>query len=218
MSAGEAFAETTHIIDEHLEGEMENAFEVIPSHPVDGAPDMAHAAHGAAEAAHSAGLPQLDPTWYPSQIFWLAITFLVLYTLFSRSILPALSSTIESRREHIQNDLDTARKMKEEAEQVHAAYEEALNEARDKATEFMTTAEAKIKAKATKKLDDLREKSAQQTQEAEAALEKAKTKALKEMDAIAAEVASQAAKKIVGIDTDIKQAKSVIDNINKKAA
>lgn len=178
-------------------------------------------AHGHADAHHAesaGGLPQLDPTWFPSQLFWLVATFAFLYILFSKTILPALSSTIETRREQIDGDLHTAREMKEEAERVHEAYEEALEEARNKAQESMLKAEAKIKEKAAKKLDTLREKSAKDTEKAEAAITKAKKAALKEMDAIAAEVASNAAEKIVGISADIKQAKTVVANINKKAA
>lgn len=164
------------------------------------------------------GLPQLDPTWYPSQLFWLVLIFVVLYLLFSKSILPALSGTIESRREHIQGDLDTAKQMKDEAEKVHTAYEEVLQEARNKASELLVNSENQIKAKAAEKLESLREKAAKQTQDAEAEIEKAKKAAMKEMDGIAAEIASKAAEKIVGISTDIKQAKSVIDNINNKKA
>lgn len=175
------------------------------------------AAHHAGEHA-SSGLPQFDPSTYPSQLFWLAITFIVLYIVFSKSVLPALGSTIESRRDHIQSDLDTAKQMKDEAEKVHAAYEEALIEARTQASALMLKSEEKIKAKAAKKLDSLREKSLEQTQKAEVELEKAKAEAMKDMDAIAAEVASKAAEKIVGVSTDIKKAKSVVDNINKKAA
>ena len=138
--------------------------------------------------------------------------------IFSKSVLPAISSTLETRREHIESDLDTARDMKEEAEKVHAAYDEILNEARAKSASLMNGAEEKIKQKAAKKLNSLREKAAEKTQSAEAEIEKARKAAMKDMDAIAAEVASQAAEKIVGISTDIKDAKSVIANINKKAA
>ena len=66
----------------------------------------------------SAGLPQLDPKWYPSQLFWLFLTYGVLYFAFSRNVLPGLSGIIENRRDHIKNDLDQAEKLRAPAEKV----------------------------------------------------------------------------------------------------
>ena len=188
--------------------------------------DLVHdATHGAAHAvaehgehASSAGLPQLDPTWFANQLFWLTITFVTLYVIFSKKILPALSSTIEDRHERIQGDLAEAQKLKEQAEQVHEAYEEVLDEARTKSAALYTKAEDAIKSKTAKEMDTFRESSATKTKDAEKKIEKAKKAAMKDMDNIAAEIASKAAEKIVGIKTDVKQAKNVIDNINKKAA
>ena len=179
--------------------------------------DLAHAA--AEHGDHSSGgLPQLDPTWFASQLFWLTVTFITLYVIFSKKVLPALSNTIESRHERVQGDLAEAQKLKEEAEHVHEAYEEALEEARTKSAAFYAKAEDAVKKKTAKEMDAFRERSSEQTQETEKRIEKAKKAAMKEMDNIAAEIASQAAEKIVGIKTDVKQAKNVIDNINKKAA
>lgn len=183
---------------------------------VDGV-DLAHAAVKHAEKSTS-GLPQLDPTWFASQLFWLAATFGALYLIFSKKIIPALSSTIESRHERIQGDLAEAQKLKDEAEKVHEAYEESLEEARTKSAAFYAKTEDAIKKKTAKEMDAFRERSTNETKDAEKRIEKAKKAAMKEMDNIAAEIASQAAEKIVGIKADVKQAKSVIDNINKKAA
>ena len=93
-----------------------------------------HGPVGDATHEASAGLPQLDPTWFASQIFWLLIVFGALYFIFSRSILPALSTTLENRHEHIQSDLDTAERLKEEAETVQSNYEAVLVDARAKAS------------------------------------------------------------------------------------
>lgn len=178
------------------------------------------AVHGeaAAKGASEAGLPQLDPEWFASQIFWLLLTFGGLYMIFSRKILPELSNIIENRHEHIQDDLVKAQELKEEAEKVQAAYEEAVAEAHEKASELFAKAEDNIKEKTAAKNAEFREKSMKDIQAAEKKFDKAKTKAMDEMETIAAEIASQAAEKIVGISTDVKAAKSVIENMNKKAA
>lgn len=164
------------------------------------------------------GLPQLDFGTYPGQIFWLFIAFVVMYLFFSKKSLPEISSTIESRREHVQNDLDSADKLKEEAEEVHTAYEEALNNARQEAATLFAKADEKIKEKTAKKMDEFKARYQQSTAETEAVVEKAKKAALGDMHTIAAEVASLAAEKIVGVSTDLDQAKTLVKNIDRKAA
>ena len=78
----------------------------------------AETAHGG-EAA-SASLPQLDPTWWPSQLFWLALTFGVLYWLMAGKFLPTLGGAIEERRDRIADDLDQAAEFRRQAEDAEA--------------------------------------------------------------------------------------------------
>ncbi len=94
------------------------------------------AAAGAAEAheeAASAGLPQLDPTSWPSQLFWLTLTFGALYWLMAGKFLPSLGGAIEERRDRIADDLDQAAEFKRQAEDAESAYNKALADARAKA-------------------------------------------------------------------------------------
>ncbi len=94
------------------------------------------AAAGATEAhneASSAGLPQLDPSSWPSQIFWLVLTFGVLYWLMAGRFLPSLGGAIEERRDRIADDLDQASEFKREADEAEAGYNKALADARAKA-------------------------------------------------------------------------------------
>ncbi len=183
---------------------------------IQASPYVAWAAEGGEKTG---GLPQLDPTWFPGQLFWLFLTFVTLYLFFARHVLPSLSGTIENRQGYIEGDLTQARKLKNEAEKVRSAYEEMLNEAHvSSSTLFDTTAEA-IKEDTNKALNNFRQKSAEDIIKTENAIQTSKKEAMDEMHTIAAEIASQAAEKIVGITTDVDQAKSVIKNMsNKKAA
>lgn len=95
---------------------------------------LAEEASHAAEAAHSeGGLPQMDVTTFPSQIFWLAVTFGLLYWIMSSLVLPRLGAAIEERRDRIADDLDRAAESKRMAEEAEAAYNRALADARAKA-------------------------------------------------------------------------------------
>lgn len=94
-------------------------------------------AAGAADAvqkeAASGTLPQLDPTWWPSQIFWLAVTFACLYFLMAGRFLPAIGGVIEERRDRIADDLDQASEFRQQAEDAEAAYNQSLADAKAKA-------------------------------------------------------------------------------------
>lgn len=166
----------------------------------------------------SGGLPQFNPESFTSQIFWLVIAFAILYLFFSKRTLPDISNIIANRQEHIQSDLDMAEELRAEAEEVHQAYEEALSDARNKASEHFVKAEEKIKAKTAKEMETFQERALADIKKTEDSIEKAKEAALEDLNSIAAQIASDAAAKIVGISPDIKQAKTVVESLNKKRA
>jgi len=196
------------------------AADIVPGKPVN--VDVAEYGHDDHAGGHYEekieGLPQLDFSTYPSQIFWLFIAFIILYFIYSKKTLPEISATIENRHNQVDGDLDTATKLKEEADGVQAAYEEILSKARADASDIFKKTEDKIKDKTEKKMADFRERSHTLTQDTEAEVAKAKDDAMGDMQSIAAEVASIAAEKIVGISPDIDQAKTLVKNMNKKAA
>ena len=78
-----------------------------------------------------------------------------------------------------------------------------------------------MKAKAEKQSQQFREKADKDIQELETRLQKAKEAAMDDMNTIAAEVAREAAKKIVGIQADLEDAKTLVKSLsglNAKAA
>ena len=60
-------------------------------------------------------MPQLDFSTFPSQIFWLAVIFVLLYLLMARVALPRVSAMIDARKARIEGDLERAAQMKTEA-------------------------------------------------------------------------------------------------------
>ena len=90
------------------------------------------AANAAVEHA-SGGLPQLDFTTFPSQIFWLVVTCVVLFQLMNKVALPRISTVLEERADAIADDLDRAEEFKRKAAEAEEAYNQALVEARSKA-------------------------------------------------------------------------------------
>ncbi len=175
---------------------------------------------GHADAAEhgSGGLPQFDPTSFSSQVFWLAIAFALMYVIFSRKTLPAISSVLENRREQIKSDRDTAEKLKNEAEFVLESYEKGLDKARAESAQLSVGAVENGKKQAESALQGFQQRAEEQIAALESRLKNGKNDAMDEMNTIAAEIASAAAEKIVGISTDIGQVKSVVQSLSKKAA
>ncbi len=106
--------------------------------------------------AHGA-FPPFDPETFGSQLFWLVITFGLLYYLMAKVALPRIGTILEERNDRIADDLAEAEKLKRETDEAIAAYEQALGEARQKAHGIGHAARDKAKAKieaARKRIDD----------------------------------------------------------------
>ena len=110
---------------------------------------MATDTTAAEKAAESGGMPQLDFSTFPNQIFWLVITLVVIYFLLSRVALPRIGSALTDRANKITGDLAEAEKLKEDAKNAEAAYEKALADARAEAQSIS----AKVKADIQEQLD-----------------------------------------------------------------
>src|SRR3954451_19742786 len=78
-------------------------------------------------------MPQLDVATFPSQLFWLAVTFIILYILMSRVGLPRLTVAIDARRQRREEDLARAARLKTEAEAANAAFQRTMAQARAQA-------------------------------------------------------------------------------------
>lgn len=155
---------------------------------------------------HSGGLPQLDPSSFETQLFWLVLVFVTMYFVFSRQSLPAISEVIESRKEHIRNDLDSAQDLKRQVEAVQKSYEENLEKARRDALNSYKQAEDEVKRNTETQVREFYARSTKQIGEMEKKIEKAKAEAMKDINKVASEIAVDAAEKIIGIR--VKEAKA----------
>lgn len=168
------------------------------------------------EHASSGGLPQFDPTSFSSQLVWLALVFAFLYFVLSRFSLPKIGRAVETRGDKINLDRDTAERLTLEAQSVMDAYEKNLATARNESARFHAESADAIKKQAEDAMKAFAGKSEKQLKATETRLEDGKTHVMDEMHTIAAEIASAAAEKIVGISTDINAAKTVVQSVNNK--
>ena len=109
------------------------------------------------EAAGSApGMPQLDFSTFPNQVFWLVVTLVVIYMVLSRVALPRIASVLAERQGTITNDIAAAEDLKQKAAEAEAAYDKALADARAEAGRIGAETKAEVQAEidaAIKKAD-----------------------------------------------------------------
>jgi len=154
---------------------------------------------GMAADAQKAGMPQFDLSRFPSQIFWLGVTFLVLYLVMSRIALPRIGEVLEARANRIGGDLDRASALKAEADQIKAAYEKALGESRAKAQEVGRSTEAALARDSAARQAELGNELAGRIRDAEGRIAAAKASAMGNLAGVAAEVATLAVQRVAGI-------------------
>ena len=94
--------------------------------------------------AGGGGLPQLNAETYVGQVFWLLITFGLLYAFMARVFLPRLGGVIEERRNRIADDYDQAADFKRQAEEAQASYERSLADAKARAATIASETRAAV--------------------------------------------------------------------------
>lgn len=98
---------------------------------------MADASHATATteqpAPHGAGFPPFDTKTFPSQIFWLGITFVILFVVLWRVAVPRINDTLSTRRRQINSDIEAAQSARGDADAASAQYQTALAGARARA-------------------------------------------------------------------------------------
>lgn len=161
-------------------------------------------AHGAAETAE-VGMPQLDFSTFPNQIFWLLVTLVVIYFVLSRVALPRIDSVLAERKGTITNDLAAAEELKQKAVGAEKAYNEALVAARAEAGKIVAAAKADIQKDLDKALAKADAEISAKSAESEKRIGEIRAGA---MDAVT-EVAKDTAKELVAALGGSADAKSI---------
>ena len=142
--------------------------------------------------------PPFDTHTFPSQLLWLAITFVTLYLLMSRVALPRIGSILEERRARISGDLAQARRLKDESDAAIAAYEKALTEARARAQALVAETRQRQAAAAEARRRELETALNARIAEAEKAVANVKSAALANVRNIATDAAAAIVERLIG--------------------
>ena len=145
-------------------------------------------------------------------IIWGGLSFLIVFLLFWRFVLPRLRTVMEQRTERIEGGIQKAEKMQDEAQRVLSQYRNQMNESRTEAAKIRTQAEADRSAIIDEARRDAQKTAAQVTAQSVAALEAERSKVVTELQDEVAMLALDLAEKILGVSLENDaQAKQVID-------
>lgn len=150
-------------------------------------------------------MPQLEQfDTYLSQVFWLVISFAILYVVMWKAALPRVADVLRERRERIDADIERAQKLKTEAEAVLEAYQATVAKAQADAQAVLRAGADAFAAEAAARHDEVSARLAQETAAAESRIEAAREEALANVITVAGEVARAAAARL--IDAEIPEA------------
>ena len=144
--------------------------------------------HGA-EA--SAGMPQLDFSTFPNQIFWLVLTLVVIYLVLSRIALPRIGAVLAERSGTITNDIAAAEELKQKAVEAEAAYQQALADARAQAGAIVADAKAEIQSDLDVEIKKADAQIAAKAAESEKAIAEIRDGAVKSVTQVAKDTAKE---------------------------
>lgn len=141
-------------------------------------------------------MPQLDTTWFISQLFWLFICFFTMLFIMSKIFLPKITKVLNLRQRKIDDYLVRAHSIKEQAEASLQKYHDALDKATKEANVSLEKTKQELSDYMTKKQSDLTTKLNKKIAEGEAKIDQSKQESLKQIKSMAEELAFDITKKI----------------------
>lgn len=160
-------------------------------------------------------MPQFDFATFPSQIFWLIVSFAALYVLLGRSALPKIGAALEARQRKIDDDLERATELELKAKEALSAYEAELAAAREQAQSAIRQAGDEMAAEAERQLSELAAKLAADVKGAEKRIVAARKDALAHIQQVANETARATIARLIGVEVDEGQAREAVAAVSE---
>lgn len=197
MFTASAYAQTIEDPAADADGELEGTIQEAIEIPAD---------HG----AEVGGFPPFDPTFFASQLLWLAITFGLFYLFLQKVVVPRVGGILEVRSDRIAQDLDQAARMKGEADAAVAAYEQELAEARARAGAIGQEARDEAKQKAETERKKIEAELDTRLAEAERRIAVIKDTAMNDVGVIAEDTAEAIVKELIGTAPDKRSLRAAV--------
>ena len=168
-------------------------------------------------AAESGGMPQLNPEFWISQIFWLTLTFGILYIVLSKLILPKISENLESRKSQILENIEAAEKQRENSEEKLKEYENIISKSKLEAKNIFSKAREKTLKDINAKKDVLDKQIDDEIRKAEQEIKSLRDSAPDKINKIAIETSSELIQKLIGAEVNNSSISAIVDDLSKRS-
>ena len=155
-------------------------------------------------------------SYLQSQYFWTTAAFLLLLAIITRVVVPAVTAVLDARASQIQNDLESARNMRAEAEASLADYSAKIAAARKEAADMLSQSRAEAEALAKTRMQQVEDELARKTELAKQQIEASKAEALREVRADVAKMVITVTESLLEKSVDAKVASELTDKALKK--
>ena len=168
-------------------------------------------------AAESGGMPQLNPEFWISQIFWLTLTFGILYLVLSKLILPKISDNLESRKSQILENIEAAEKQREDSEMKLKEYEEIISKSKLEAKTIFNQAREKALKDINAKKEVLDGQIDEEISKAEEEIKTLHNSASDKINKIAIETSSELIQKLIGAEVNNSSISAIVDDLSRRS-
>ena len=155
-------------------------------------------------------MPQLNPEFFVTQLFWLVVTFSFLLVFLWRISLPRIGNVLEKRERKISEDLTTAKELQNEAEKIQETIESQLKQARTDASEMIKTSSLTLQDKAQIELTKLDKELDAKIEQSSATIEKSKNESVSQIQNQINEITKLTLSKVAAFDVSDDEIKSAV--------
>ncbi|MBT3561630.1 F0F1 ATP synthase subunit B [Pelagibacteraceae bacterium] len=166
--------------------------------------------------AAEAGMPQLDPTYWASQAFWLILTFTVLYISIAKLYLPKIKNNLDDRENKIKDDLDAANKFKDLSELKLKEYEKILENSKKEVIKIHLDSKNKLDKDIQTKKDVMDKEIETEITKAQQEINELKKNSILDIQNISKDLASNIIENISGDKLNESSIKATIAEVAKK--
>ncbi len=167
-------------------------------------------------SAESGGMPQLNPEFWFSQIFWLVVTFGILYLVLSKIILPKISDNLEARKSQVLENLELAEKQRNESEAKLKEFDNIILKSKIEAKNLFNESRKKLLDDINSKRQKLEKEIDKEVKIVEAEIDELKKKSPEKINKIAIETSADLINQLIGVNVNNSSITAIVSDISSK--